>query len=89
MSSGPSRASAIAEGASRSLQDLKNVQIPRLYECNNEEELNAYEQELHASLSSLAALVRQLVDDVDDAETEEEQVALSEAAKQTSQMLEG
>lgn len=89
MISGLSRANAIAERASRSLQVLENVQIPRIYECNNEEELNEYEQELHASLGSLAALVRQLVDDVDDAETEMERVSLSEAAKRITQMFEG
>ena len=78
----------LAEGIMRRLRDVQDIQIPRLKECTAADELAEYEQELHSSLGSLASMVRQLSDDVEDADTSEERASLEEAARTHEEQLE-
>ena len=78
----------LAEGIVRRLRDVQDIQIPRLRECTAADELAEYEQELHSSLGSLASMVRQLYDDIEDADTSEERAALEETARTHEEQLE-
>lgn len=85
----PEEARTLCDALRRRTADIEGVQISRLGECRSASELAEWESELHASFTRVVALVRQLRDEVEEAEPGAQRTAVTAEVQEQQQRLDG
>jgi len=85
----PEEARTLCDALRRRTADIEGVQISRLGECRSASELAEWESELHASFARVVALVRQLRDEVEEAEPGAQRTAVAAEVQAQQQRLDG
>lgn len=77
----------LRDQAARRVRDVRDVQFAQISQCRTPAELAETEQELHATLAKIGALVRQVADEAPDGSTPAECAAIEAAAREDRKTL--
>lgn len=77
----------LRDQAARRVRDVRDVQFAQISQCRTPAELAETEQELHATLAKIGALVRQVADEAPDGSSPAECAAIEAAAREDRKTL--